>query len=540
MRSPWGVKVGDVIEWKMTGGFHGFGFTNWTKDRNLFDIQGGLPFDTTKGETSSSTGTVGDVLMRIQIKSIPDGQTSLEYFCTQHRTTMLGRLVFGSPSDTTSPSAPPYAVPPHHAPRYAAMASFEDVQVTDQIPDSYFAISGDFNGDGRPDLVTSGLGLPGQVPGEVAWYENPSWKRHLVAKLDVPVAISFGDIDEDGWPDLAVTYKYGGCIFNCAAKDGAAAWLKNPGPASDETWKLYPIGDLMASHRLALGHFTKSDGLQLLVVPVVGGTEGHIHDPIKTTLFTRPDNPIEAKSWPSEVVNDRLRVIHDVTIRKFPHPDGTRSRLDSILFASEEGVTWVYPDKDKKWQSMLLGAGALDQAQFSPAHFQGSNTAEVVKMGSDPFAYIAAVEPFHGNILAVYTKETEGSLSKVTWKRHVIDVYGPPDYPSGQGPGHDVIAFDVDNDGNQEFMVGLRGPAPYEGVYLYRPVDLKAGRFERQRVSFFSAARVVLDDFDGDGVLDFATTPYRVRSYFETKDPRVMVFYNRTPQKRGPQPRDGK
>ena len=98
----------------------------------------------------------------------------------------------------------------------------------------------------------------------------------------------------------------------------------------------------------------------------------------------------------------------------------------------------------------------------------------------------------------------------------------------------------MDNDGNQEFLVGLRGPAPFEGVYLYRPVDLKGGRFMRQRVSFFSAAQMVLDDFDGDGVLDFATTPHRVRSYFETKDPRVMVFDNRTPQKRGPQPGGGK
>jgi hypothetical protein len=474
--------------------------------------------------------------MRIQIKAIPENTAPLEYFCTQHRTSMLGKLVFGPDTIINPPTAPPYDAPQHSPPKYAAMASFDDVQVTDQIPDSYFALSSDFNLDGKPDLATSGLGLPGQIPGEVAWYENPKWTRHLIAKLDVPVALAVADIDEDGLPDLAVTYKYGGCIFNCNMKDGAVGWLKNPGTTTDDTWKFYPIGNLMASHRLNFGHFSKKDGLELLVAPVVGGAIGHIHDRINTTIFARPDNLFTGNDWPSTVINDKLRVIHDVTIGKFPNPDGTASRLDSILFASEEGITWVFSDKSRKWQSVPLGSGETGQIGFSPNKFQGSNSVEIVKTNDDPFAYMAAVEPFHGNILAVYTKETEGSLSKVTWKRQVIDIFGPPDYPTGQSPGHHVIAYDVDNDGKQEFLVGLRGPAPYEGVYLYRPIDLKAGTFSRQRLSFFSAARIVLDDFDSDGVLDFATTPYRVRSYFETKDPRVMVYYNRTKQVRGPQP----
>ncbi len=50
------------------------------------------------------------------------------------------------------------------------------------------------------------------------------------------------------------------------------------------------ITDLMAAHRLQLGHFTQSDRLELLALPVVGCQPfgKGVHEPVSVTLFERP------------------------------------------------------------------------------------------------------------------------------------------------------------------------------------------------------------------------------------------------------------
>src|SRR4051795_7465815 len=73
---------------------------------------------------------------------------------------------------------------------------FEKVLVADKLQDGYWIQAVDINGDGKPDLVTSGLAL-----GEVYWYENPSWQRRLIGTLPKPVAMDVADIDGDGHPE---------------------------------------------------------------------------------------------------------------------------------------------------------------------------------------------------------------------------------------------------------------------------------------------------------------------------------------------------
>ena len=50
--------------------------------------------------------------------------------------------------------------------------------VADKLYDGYWLEAVDINGDGKPDLVASGL-----AEGEVVWYENPGWKKHPIAAL---------------------------------------------------------------------------------------------------------------------------------------------------------------------------------------------------------------------------------------------------------------------------------------------------------------------------------------------------------------------
>jgi len=92
---------------------------------------------------------------------------------------------------------------------------FEEVLVADELKDGYWIEAVDINGDGRPDLVASGLAV-----GEVVWYENPTWEERPIAKFPKPVAMYHADIDRDGRMDLVICHDYGNCMYNCRPEDG--------------------------------------------------------------------------------------------------------------------------------------------------------------------------------------------------------------------------------------------------------------------------------------------------------------------------------
>ena len=57
----------------------------------------------------------------------------------------------------------------------------------------------DFNKDGKPDVIANSLQLQ-----ELAWYENPTWERHLiVADTQQIVNQAMADVDDDGIPEIA-------------------------------------------------------------------------------------------------------------------------------------------------------------------------------------------------------------------------------------------------------------------------------------------------------------------------------------------------
>lgn len=201
-------------------------------------------------------------------------------------------------------------------------------------------------------------------------------------------------------------------------------------------------------------------------------------------------------------------MIHDAKLIK-------KDQLDSLLIASREGISWLYFDPTKnQWIIEHIGAGESQKA------FSGSGSVDVGTIEHDTFAYIATAEPFHGNTVAVYTKSMN-----TTWKRYVLDVYGQPN-EQGEGPIHHIVCADFDNDGDDEFLVALRGPSPNEGVYYYKSIDLSRGLFHKWKVTNDSAARITLSDFDDDGRLDFATISYAVPGYYVSPNPSVNIFYN--------------
>jgi hypothetical protein len=394
--------------------------------------------------------------------------------------------------------------------------SFEPELVEGGLRDGYWLQPVDVDGDGVPDLVASGL-----AEGEVVWYQNPGWTRRRIARFDKTVSLTTGDVTGSGRTDLVVCHDYGHCMFDCGPNDGRISWLRNPGSPDAGDWEVRPVGDLVATHRMRLGSFTGRSAVELLALPVVGpcGGADAVHQPIRVTLFSRPADVLNAGCWDAQVVDEAtFRVIHGVAMER---EGGDRDRL---LLASEEGISWFGCGADGRWRSESLGAGEVGQQPRTG--FKGSGNVAAGRVGGDRHAYVAAVEPFHGNTVAVYTREPGAGPADGRWRRTVLDVFGDPN-ERGEGAAHHVVAADFDGDGDDEFLVALRGPMPWQGVFYYKAIDVAQALFVKVRVSTPSAARIAVADFDGDGRLDFATTGYYTPGYFLCDDPQVVVFHNR-------------
>ena len=95
--------------------------------------------------------------------------------------------------------------------------------------DNFLTFTGDFNGDGWPDMLY--VPFPG---GEAYWYENPAgkdrpWKKHLALKDVGNESPMWADINGDGRPEL---------IYNI---DGYMGYATYDPAKPDEPWVFHPI-----------------------------------------------------------------------------------------------------------------------------------------------------------------------------------------------------------------------------------------------------------------------------------------------------------
>src|SRR5262249_41694533 len=169
--------------------------------------------------------------------------------------------------------------------------------------------------------------------------------------------------------------------------------------------------------------------------------------------------------WLPEVIDQSLHVVHNF----WPVPRAGGKRMD-VLTASYEGVNLLTLDKGK-WQRKHVGKGNQDNPK-------GKRGASEIKQGTlkSGRKFLATIEPWHGDQVVVYTEPSEAGAM---WDRHVID--------EQLRWGHAVWCADLDGDGGDELIIGVRDdPAPGDkgierrGVRIYKALDDKGTRWARK------------------------------------------------------------
>src|SRR5262252_6078006 len=85
-----------------------------------------------------------------------------------------------------------------------SLPRFNQRVLTTEVKFGYQLVAVDLNHDGKTDLLAID-----ERATEVAWFENPSWERHVLAtNVPRPLNATCYNIDGDGIPEVILAYRF--------------------------------------------------------------------------------------------------------------------------------------------------------------------------------------------------------------------------------------------------------------------------------------------------------------------------------------------
>ena len=343
----------------------------------------------------------------------------------------------------------------------AGGASFVAHTIDGDLTSGYQPVVADLNRDGRLDVI----GLSTRI-GELAWYENPGWERHvLTTGLSRSINAAARDLDGDGIPEIALAHEFG---TTHASSLGILSLLTHAGDPT-EPWRIREVDRTPTVHRIRWADADGTGRPVLVSAPLSGpAAEPPEYRDAVPVYWYRPDD------WTRRTVTDAGQgVVHGLLVKPWRDAGG-----DAAFTASFSGVH-VHRYLDGEWSRETVAAG--DPAPW-PA--SGASEVEVGRLGERDF--VATIEPWHGPQVVVYREEA-GS-----WERQVIDEIGS---------GHTIVTADFNGDGRDEIVTGDRGDT--RRLYLYAATDAGGAAWSRRILDEdMSPSGCAVADLNGDARID--------------------------------------
>ncbi|MCH7857676.1 MAG: VCBS repeat-containing protein [Gemmatimonadetes bacterium] len=345
----------------------------------------------------------------------------------------------------------------------------------------YSVAVADFNNDGRLDVIANSLGAS-----EVAWYENPTWERHVIIEgVSSVVNQAMADINGDGIPEIAYQSGFAMVAANSMGFNTIAMSQGDP----TMPWTTQQIDAFPTSHHVAWADLDGDGELELINALLIGEESVRpAYDQDQSSVFWYGQG-----DWKRGTVDDEIPgIIHRV--RPVKWDPGSR---DQLLVASFEGIALyraIGMGDAMTFEKELISSGHDSE----PAPRLGASDVGMGASGSGRI--VASVEPWHGNEVVVYT-EQDG-----TWQRRVLF--------SDIGSGHEIAVLDLNGDGyadivaNDQSRMTTRNPDGTPGVHVFfSPEDPATGEWIYRRIETESAMNgCVGGDMNEDGRPDLICT----------------------------------
>jgi FG-GAP-like repeat/Aldos-2-ulose dehydratase, beta-propeller domain len=348
--------------------------------------------------------------------------------------------------------------------------------IESNIPGGYSVIVTDVNHDGKPDVI----GMTQRVK-ELAWYENPTWERHVMIKdMNRMVNMAAADIDGDGVPEFAIQSEFS----MVAADSPGLVWVLHHDGDPRNPWKISKVDQKITSHHIAWADIDGDGKKELINAPLIGPkSAGPTYDQDKVEIdYYRVPAKLDGE-WKAMVIDNQMNgILHRARVVHW-----NKGKAEQILTTGFDGII-LHEASGKgdniRWKNILISKGHEEAPPRA-----GTSDVKVAEMKGKRF--LAAVEPWHGNEVVVYTAGPANS-----WKRKVIY--------SDLAEGHEVCVGDFNGDGRDDIVAGDRAKGKVASSHVFYAQDDAGTQWQHQELDHMgmSASGCGVADINGDGKLD--------------------------------------